>query len=69
MINDKITDENTRIMNLKTKISWQRSDTDNQQEKIIEDELTVQLEILSTDIQKINRKEINNEESDKSDTE
>ena len=29
----------------------------------------MQLEILSTDIQKINRKEINNEESDKSDTE
>ena len=37
--------------------------------KKIEDEETVQLQNLSTDIEKINRKEINNEESDKSDTE
>ena len=37
--------------------------------KIIEYEENVQLRNLSTDIEKINRKEINNEETDKSDTE
>ena len=37
--------------------------------KTIEDEETVQLQNLSTYIEKINRKEIDNVESDKSDTE
>ena len=37
--------------------------------KKIEDEETVQLQNLSTAIEKINRKESNNEESEKSDTE
>ena len=39
------------------------------QEKIIEDEETVQLKILSTDIENIYGKETDNIESDKSDTE
>ena len=69
-INDKIPNE--KYQNNKT--YDKKSDERDQigkigQEKIIEYEETVQLQNLSTDIEKINRKESNNEESEKSDIE
>ena len=67
-INDKIPDESDQNNKPEEKIWWQISDRNNQQEKIIEDKGTVQLQNLSTDIEKMNRKESNNKESDKSDT-
>ena len=69
-INDKIPDEKDH----ENKIDDQKYDERDQiwtigKKIIIEDKETVQLKHLSTDIKKINRKEIYNVESDKSDTE
>ena len=52
-----------------TKNLMKRSDQYNWQEKIIEDKDIVQLQNLSTDIENINRKKIDDLVSDKSETE
>ena len=66
-INDKIPDEKYQ----KNKIDDKKSDERNQireidENKIIEDIYIMQLQNLSTKIEKINRKEIHDLESDKS---
>ena len=53
--------KNTRIINLTTKNLMTDIRYGQSTRKKIEDEETVQLQNLSTDTEKINRKEINNE--------
>ena len=69
-INDKIPDEKYQNNNPDDKKSDDRDQIPKiNKTQIIEDEGTVQLKHLSTAIEKINIKESNTEESDKSDTE
>ena len=69
-INDKIPDEKYQNNKIDDKKSDERDQISTIGKKnIIEDEETVQLQYLSTDIENINIKEIDNVESEKSDTE